>query len=131
MANNTLYVASGFLGNARHGGGAGAQINAPAQANTGAGGYGGDNNGRGGISGQQRLHWITDTDVPNSSITITIGAGGAGGVSGGNGGAGGTTSVGALVSASGGSGGLAGSGSNPAGNGFAGGSGYVIILTFA
>ena len=131
MANNTLYVASGFLGSVRNGGGAGARTNQQAQANTGSGGYGGDYNGVGGTSGQQRLHWITDTDVPNSSITITIGAGGAGGANGGNGGAGGTTSVGALVSASGGSGGPAGIGSNPLGNGFAGGSGYVIIMTFA
>jgi len=131
MPNITLYRASGFAGNVRAGGGAGSVINAPAQANTGAGGFGGSPNGIGGSSGEQRLHWITDTDVPNSSITITIGAGGAGGGTGGSGGAGGNTSVGALVIANGGAGGAAGVGNVTYDNGFAGGSGYVVILTFA
>ena len=129
MANITLYRANGFLPNDSLGGGAGAAFNTPAQANTGAGGSSGGAGGMGGHSGEQRLHWITDGDVPNSQITITIGAGGVGGnSSNGNGGNGGTTSVGALVSASGGQGGF---GSDGISNGFAGGSGYVIILTFA
>ena len=66
------------------------------------GGGGGHGNGGGGGGGGYNRRWLRAADVP-SSVAVTIGAGGTGGAQGANNGAaGGTTSFGALLSATGG-----------------------------
>lgn len=62
--------------------------------------------GRGGNGAVYAESFITDIAGLDASVTVTVGAGGAGGAAGSNAGtAGGTSSFGALVSATGGSGG--------------------------
>ncbi len=91
----------------------------------GAGGGGGGPNttgcgndgGPGGIGG---VAVGNVTVTPGTSYTITIGAGGTGGGTNANGTSGGTSSFGALMSATGGSGGLANGGSGSPGSGSGG-----------
>jgi hypothetical protein len=77
-----------------------------AGANPGATSYA---TGRGGGGGGYGESFITDIAGLSASVTVTVGSGGAGGAAGNNSGStGGTSSFGALVSATGGGGGVAG-----------------------